>query len=384
MCTSLTLPLAGRTHLFGRTLDLDAHFGEGVTLTPRDYRPPCVADCDSVTDPVWPREHHVLLGMATVVEGYPLYAEAMNDKGLYMAGLRFARNAVYVSHDTPHEAGRLDLAPWELIPYLLGRYENLDEVREALCGIRLVDKPFLLPDGKHIPPAPLHWHIAHKDREQSLVVESTERGLEIYDNPAGVLTNDPPFPGQLTAAAPYLWLTPQRVGGAVETRPARTDHGEALSLPGDYTSTSRFVRAAYLRRMAADHMRQGVVAVPEGAASIHPDVISPPEGSALPADPADPAEPSSGAWSGCWIMGETRPAAIPQMEKREGREPRREEAVDGFFRVLEAVAPPPGAVLTPDGRSHRALYTCCMDGEQGIYYCRREGEGTIHRYALGV
>ena len=101
VCTSLALPICGGRHLFGRTLDLEAHFGEGVILTPRRYSF-SFADC-------YPLSHHyALLGMGMVMEDYPLYAEAMNEKGLCMAGLRFAKSAVYA--DFP-QGGRLNLAP---------------------------------------------------------------------------------------------------------------------------------------------------------------------------------------------------------------------------------------------------------------------------------
>ena len=42
-----------------------------------------------------------------------------------------------------------------------------------------------------MPPAPLHWMLA--DREQCLVLEAVQEGLKIYENPFGVLTNNPPF-----------------------------------------------------------------------------------------------------------------------------------------------------------------------------------------------
>lgn len=36
-----------------------------------------------------------MIGMAHVAENYPLYYEAINEKGLGMAGLNFVGNAVY-------------------------------------------------------------------------------------------------------------------------------------------------------------------------------------------------------------------------------------------------------------------------------------------------
>ena len=223
MCTSLALPAPNGAHLFGRTLDLDAHFGESVTLAPRRY-PFSFADC-------YPHTHHyALLGMAAVADspaarGYPLYAEAMNEKGLCMAGLRLAESAVYA--DTPR-GGWLNLAPWELIPYLLGTCATVGEARAALGDIWVVDKPF----SDTVGTAPLHWHMVDADPTHGgLVIEVTAEGMKVYpdDLPTGVgvLANEPPYPAQLTALR----------------KATAADH-----LPAGYDSPARFARASILRR----------------------------------------------------------------------------------------------------------------------------------------
>lgn len=228
MCTSLSLPTPSGTNLFGRTLDLDAHFGETVTLTPRRY-PFAFADCYPHT------RHYALLGMATVMDGtsasgYPLYAEAMNEKGLCMAGLRFAESAVY---ETAPKDGWLNLAPWELIPCLLGTCATVGEVRDALGNICVVDKPF----SDTVGTAPLHWHITDADPSHGgLIAEVTAEGMKLYDDrEVGVLTNEPPYPAQLA-----------------RTETLQSLRGDTPGLPGDYSSPARFVRAATLRRWAVE------------------------------------------------------------------------------------------------------------------------------------
>lgn len=305
MCTSLSLPTPDGYKLFGRTLDLDTHFGERVILTPKGY-PFCFGGG-------YPQTHHyAMLGMAAEAEGYPLYAEAMNEAGLCIAGLRFAGNAAYA--DRP-ETGWLNLAPWELIPYLLCNYTTVSEVRAALGEIRVVNRPV----SSNLPVAPLHWHIADRDPAHGeLVVEITRGGMTVYDNPVGVLTNNPPFPYQLARLEEYEHLSP--MGGR-----ASLDHPDcccaslgtgAVGLPGDYSSSSRFVRAALLRRWAVEY----------GGA-------------------CDP--------------------------------------ITQFFGILGAVSPVAGSVLTEEGKAHRTLYTCCMDGREGMYRYRAEGEVEIRQASFG-
>ena len=301
MCTSLSLPTPDGRHLFGRTLDLDTHFGEAVTLTPRRY-PFAFADCYPHT------RHYALLGMASVadgptVSGYPLYAEAMNEKGLCMAGLRFAESAVYAPAP---QSGWLNLAPWELIPCLLGTCATVDEARAALGDILVVDKPF----SDTLPAAPLHWHMVDADPAHGgLIIEVTAEGMRIYPDEVGVLTNEPPYPDRTARSETMQSL-----------------RGDAAGLPGDYTSPSRFVRAAALRR-----------------------------------------------W---WLeQGSTR--------AEDGTAPAGDHAVAQFFSILGAVSPTAGAVITEDGRCHRTLYTCCMDTAAGVYRWRTEEDVAMRSVAFG-
>ena len=41
------------------------------------------------------KEHYAIIGTAIVAEGFPLFYDGMNEKGLCAAGLNFPENAVY-------------------------------------------------------------------------------------------------------------------------------------------------------------------------------------------------------------------------------------------------------------------------------------------------
>ena len=170
MCTAL------HAHgCFGRTLDLEHTYAEQVVLTPRDF--PFAWRHLPAT-----KEHYAILGMAMVVDGYPLYYDGVNACGLAMAGLRFPHSCAYVA------AREGDVASFELIPYVLGRCATVDEAKTALAQVRIGDTAF----SDAYPPSPLHWMVA--DERKSIVVEATAEGVQVYDNPVGVLTNEPPFP----------------------------------------------------------------------------------------------------------------------------------------------------------------------------------------------
>lgn len=230
MCTAITYQ--GRDHYFGRTLDYARSYGEEVVIAPRNF------PFSFRKMPELP-QHYALLGMAAVEETVPLFYDAVNETGLAMAGLLFAGNAVYF----PVEAGKDNISPFELIPWILGQCADLRDVRRLLARLNLADIPF----SEKLPLSPLHWLIA--DRESALTLESSAEGLRIHENPAGVLTNNPPFDYQMTRLADFLQLSPdpppEHMGG-LSLRPYSRGMG-AIGLPGDLSSSSRFVRAAFTK-----------------------------------------------------------------------------------------------------------------------------------------
>ena len=84
-----------------------------------------------------------------------------------------------------------NIAPYELIPWLLGQCTSLDQVKVLLRRLNLIRLPF----SERLPLTPLHWMIS--DRDGSMTLESVQEGLRVYDNPVGVLTNNPPFDFQM-------------------------------------------------------------------------------------------------------------------------------------------------------------------------------------------
>lgn len=233
MCTAA----AYRAHdfYFGRNLDYEFSYGESIVVTPRSYpfNFRCMGEMSS---------HYAMIGVAHVAEDYPLYYEAVNEKGLGIAGLNFVGNAFY-----PQAKDGCDncdnVSPFEFIPWIAGQCASVREARERLCRIRLVNIPF----SEQLPLSSLHWMIA--DSEETIVVESVKDGLKIYDDLANVLTNNPEFDKQLFRLNDYMALSPyppeNKFAGSIPLERYSRGMG-ALGLPGDLSSQSRFIRAAYV------------------------------------------------------------------------------------------------------------------------------------------
>ena len=234
MCTAITYRT--KDHYFGRNLDLHYHYREAVTVTPRNY--PFRFRCGAKLD-----RHYALIGMATVEGGYPLYYEATNEKGLSLAGLNFPGNAVYC----PRSETLDNIAPFELIPWLLGQCVTVEEALEKVAKLNLWDMPF----SERFPLSPLHFLLA--DRDRAVVLEPLAEGLKVSENPLGVLTNNPPFDFHMHYLTHFMELSPRQPENRLSSRLALEPYSfgmGAMGLPGDLSSASRFVKAGFTKMNA--------------------------------------------------------------------------------------------------------------------------------------
>lgn len=231
MCTAITYRTLD--HYFGRNLDYEYSYGESVTITPRNYvfhfrRLPPI------------ETHYAIIGMAKVSNNYPLYFDATNEHGLSAAGLNFPVSAKYL----PEISEKDNITPYELIPWLLGNCKSVAEATKKLQQANLTNLPF----SKELPLSPLHWILA--DTTDAITIEPTERGIEIHQNPIGVLTNEPPFPFHMMNLTNYMHVTSaesyNRFSNVLQLNAYSRGMG-SIGLPGDLSSASRFVRAAFTK-----------------------------------------------------------------------------------------------------------------------------------------
>lgn len=231
MCTAATYKT--KDHYFGRNLDYEFSYSETVTITPRNYP----FHFRKIGD--MPK-HYAMIGMAFVQENYPLYYDATNEKGLSMAGLNFPQNADY----KPYDPDKDNITPFEFIPWILGQCATVTEAREKLSRISLLNEDF----SPMLPLSPLHWMIS--DRDESIVVESVKDGLKVYDNPVGVMTNNPTFDFHMLNLTNYMGLTREEPVNSFSDKLNITPYSRgmgAIGLPGDLSSASRFVKAAFTK-----------------------------------------------------------------------------------------------------------------------------------------
>lgn len=285
MCTAISFTT--QDHYFGRNLDLEYSYIETITITPRNF-PFSFRHKDTISS------HYAIIGTAFVQENYPLYYDATNEKGLSMAGLNFPENAYYF----PSKDGFDNITPYEFIPWILAQCATVAEASVLLSRLNLIDEHF----SNDLPLSPLHWMISDKD--SSIVVESLKSGLHIYENPVGVLTNNPPFDIQLFQLNNYMRLSKEQpenhFSNNLDLRRYSNGMG-AMGLPGDWSSQSRFVRASFAK-----------------------------------------------------------------MNSKCGSS--EEESVNQFFHLLGCVEFPRGCVEMNENLYEITVYSCCCNTHKGIYY----------------
>ncbi len=229
MCTAITYEKD--CFYFGRTLDYEFSYGDKITITPRNFR------FDFGSAGICTR-HYSMIGMAHVDSGYPLYYDAINEKGLGMAGLNFVDYAVYGTK----YSGKYSIAPYEFIPFVLCRCKDLSEARTLLEEIRLENRSI----SEKFPVSQLHWIIS--DKSGSLVVESTKNGMFVYEDRFGALTNNPEFPHQTLQLSNYMNLSAKPPHNNFCSSIPLTQYSRgmgAIGLPGDWSSESRFARVVF-------------------------------------------------------------------------------------------------------------------------------------------
>lgn len=285
MCTAITYQT--KDFYFGRTLDYDFSYGEEIVITPRNY-------IFNFRDMEPARKNYAITGMAHVAGSYPLYYDAVNEKGLGMAGLNFTENADY------KEAvqGKDNIATFEFIPWILRQCATVKEAEELIGRINITNTAF----NDNLPVAKLHWIIAGRDG--AITVESMKEGINVYNNPVGVLTNNPPFMQQMFQLNNYMHLSARdpQDNFAKELPLHIYSRGMgAIGLPGDLSSQSRFVRAVFTKMNS--------------------------------------------------VCGDSEPESVSQ-----------------FFHILGSVCQQRGCCVIGDGKYETTIYTSCCNTDKGIYY----------------
>jgi choloylglycine hydrolase len=232
----MTLQSQSSELFFGRTMDFSHDIIPQLYIVPSSY--------------VWygslsnneMRDSYRFIGLGQELDGILGFFDGVNEKGFAAAVLYFAG---YAQYSTAAHKDAEPIASIDFLHYILGRCASVKDLPDLLKAITIVGAPD--PVTKTI--APLHW-IATDRSGACTVIEPTGRGLELINNPIGVMSNSPDFHWHMTNLRNYIEASPTQTEEVFWDNIRLTPFGQAggtIPLPGGFTSPERFVRTAYLK-----------------------------------------------------------------------------------------------------------------------------------------
>lgn len=237
MCTAITLKSQQGETFFGRNMDFSYDIDPHLYIVPKNYEWDNVLNMGKICNT------YRFIGIGQELDGILAFFDGVNEMGFAAATLYFAG---YAKYDTmPDQESGEQIASFDFLHYMLGRCADIHDLRQMLENLSIVG----FEDPVTQTVAPLHWMAVDRSGE-CVVLELTEKGMEVIGNPLGVMANSPDFQWHMTNLRNYMEASPYQseevYWGCVHLTPFGQAGGTQL-LPGGFTSPERFVRAAYLK-----------------------------------------------------------------------------------------------------------------------------------------
>lgn len=237
MCTAITLSTQARDFLLARTMDFSYDIIPQLIIMPRSHTWSGTLDGVTLTNT------YRFMGLGQAKDGFLTFFDGINENGFAAAALFFSGYAQYEHSPVRSPSGTI--ASTDFLHYILGQCGAVSELPALLKNVRISG----LKDPVTSSMAPLHWIAADKSGA-CVVIESTDRGVELLDDPIGVMTNSPDWRWHMTNLRNYTQVSPIQTERVVWGGIPLTPFGQAggtTALPGGFTSPERFVRVAYLK-----------------------------------------------------------------------------------------------------------------------------------------
>lgn len=241
-CTSFILKSKDNGYVYGRTLEFGIDLESAPIVIPRNFNYQGTG-VNGHPGKVW-KTKYAAIGLNGI--NLPILVDGLNEKGM-SGGMLYAPNTAQFQDVSPNDSGN-SITSYEMLTYALTNFSTVDEVREGFQKI-MVNKTGHAPFKGSVP---LHMTL-HDATGKNLVIEYNGGKIFMYDNPTGVMTNDPNFAYQLTNIGLFSNLSPKEanplnINGSSFAPPSS---GSGLhGIPGDFLSPSRFIRAVFFSNAA--------------------------------------------------------------------------------------------------------------------------------------
>lgn len=241
-CTCFTWETEDGRHLLGRTYDQCGNLqGNSIAVVPRNF--PLRLEIDQTLQP-YVRSRYAFCGMAIMGLESPVMVDGINEAGVMGGLLNYPGYAVY---DLARDSRHMNIHPGFLTGYLLSQCASVEEVASVVPSLNLTSERIF---GHEIS---IHYLFSDKTGE-SVIIEPDAGGLQVHRDTIGVMTNSPDYHWQRTNLCNYAsvsnCLNASHDFMDLKVQGDSVTSGGGFGLPGDYSSSSRFVRMAVMKRYA--------------------------------------------------------------------------------------------------------------------------------------
>ena len=243
-CTVLAIKDVNGNVYQGRTNEFAGQQPDSLTYWPSGTKMESITP-DNKQGKTFSTKYGILA--VTLIKLVPTAKQDSIHEGVNDQGMTITTNAMINDIQLPAPgASDKTLAATDFGVWALGNFQNVAQVKKAIENKEVEIWLPTIPSMANFK-APLHFALYDKVGG-NIVVEFAGGKLAVYDNPAYVMTNDPPLPWHLTNMNNYAYLTniDKNTGQFNNLKVAASDSGGNMAgLPGTETSVGRFVKAAY-------------------------------------------------------------------------------------------------------------------------------------------
>jgi choloylglycine hydrolase len=239
-CTGISLKAADGSNVVARTVEwADSQMQCGYVVVPRGHAQQSYTPAGA--NGMVFKSLYGYVGIYTEYE--PFVVEGVNEAGLSAGLFFFPKYGQYAPYVAAHNDNTI--CDMQFVSWVLSQFETIDQVKEAVKKVNIVTL-----DSKI---GAVHWRLTEPSGKM-VVLEIVNGTPRFYDNSLGVIANAPGFQWHMTNLSNYINLQPGTDDNKELTKSiilSSLGHGSGmLGLPGDLTSPSRFVRAAFFKATA--------------------------------------------------------------------------------------------------------------------------------------
>lgn len=230
MCTTIGF-LNKKGIVFGRTLEIGMKLPQNPLYVPPDIS----FDKDLDGKDIVSKYSIIGSSFFNIVS----FGDGMNSAGLVGSANYYPKYASFASEKSKDKR---NIHTKNVLSIFLATCKNIEEVRTLAKDLLVLSE-----DGNGEKSNEMHYFFMDQTGK-GIVLEPNNGILEVKENDIGVMTNAPNFEFHKLNLSNYVSLTNKNYDENKFTNYTALKFGEGsgmLGIPGDFTPTSRFVRAAY-------------------------------------------------------------------------------------------------------------------------------------------